>query len=53
MWLALRQPLRLKELFLQMESVIEVRDRPSRGAGSPEHVLEVVLGGSPKVAAVT
>ncbi len=53
LWLALRQPLHLRELLLQMDSVSEVRVCPTRGSGGPEHVLEIVLESLPEVAAAT
>ncbi|MBI2171106.1 MAG: hypothetical protein HYU30_03675 [Chloroflexi bacterium] len=51
-WLTLRQPLRLKELFLQMEDVADVRVRNTRSPGEPEPLFEVALRGLSGVAAV-
>ena len=51
-WLALRRPLRLKEIFYRMESVSKVRVSRPRGYKGPEHALEIVLEGLPEVVAV-
>jgi hypothetical protein len=51
-WLTLRQPLRLRELLLQMEDVSTVRVRNSRSPGESEPVFEVALQGVPGAAAV-
>ncbi|MFQ5874450.1 MAG: hypothetical protein ACE5JL_11710 [Dehalococcoidia bacterium] len=48
-WLALRRPVPLKDLLLEMDNVSEVRVCRPRGSGDTEHVLEVVLGGLPEV----
>ncbi|MFQ5933714.1 MAG: hypothetical protein ACE5KI_03630 [Dehalococcoidia bacterium] len=48
LWLALRQPLRLKHVLYDMENVSNVRVCPPRGSGDTEHVLEVLLEDLPE-----
>ena len=46
LWLALRMPLRLRQLFLAMNSVSEIRKLPKPMLRAPEHVFLVVLKSS-------